>query len=90
MISSWSYESCVNAGHGLNREFHPHADRLGRRQGAQEIAEIVSERMKLEPHGVGCERPARQPRPLDRALSLFDPLLACAAFHRGQLKRDVA
>ena len=35
--------------------------------------------MKLEPHGVGRERPARQPRPLDRALSLFDPLLACAA-----------
>jgi hypothetical protein len=37
-------------------------DRLGRRQRAQEIAEIVGERMKLElklePHGVARERPA--------------------------------
>ena len=40
---------------------------------------IVGERMKLEPHGVGRERPARQPRPLDRALALFDPLLCRAA-----------
>ena len=35
--------------------------------------------MKLEPHGVGGERAARQPRPLDRSVALFDPLLACAA-----------
>src|SRR5262245_3234362 len=34
--------------------------------------------MKLEPHGVGRERPARQPRPLDRAFALLDPLLARA------------
>jgi hypothetical protein len=32
-------------------------DRLGRRQRAQEIAEIVSQRMKLETDGVGGERP---------------------------------
>ena len=51
----------------------------GVRQRPQEIAEIVCQRMKLEPHGVGGERPARQPRLLDRALALFDPLLACAA-----------
>jgi len=31
----------------------PVFDRLGRRQRAQEVAGIVSERMKLEPHGVG-------------------------------------
>src|SRR5262249_9498736 len=36
----------------------------------------VSQRMKLETDGVGSERPARQPCPLDRALALFDPLLA--------------
>jgi len=36
---------------------------------SQEIAEIVGERMKLEPHRVGRERPARQPRPLDRAFA---------------------
>jgi len=35
--------------------------------------------MKLEPHGVGRERPARQPRPFDRALAFLDPLLARAA-----------
>src|SRR5262245_57330235 len=34
--------------------------------------------MKLEPHGVGRERPARQPRPFDRALAFLDPLLARA------------
>src|SRR5262245_32335634 len=35
--------------------------------------------MKLEPHGVGRERPARQPRPFDRAFAFLDPLLACPA-----------
>src|SRR5262249_12486977 len=35
--------------------------------------------MKLEPHGVGCELPARQPRPFDRALAFLDPLFAGAA-----------
>jgi hypothetical protein len=37
----------------------------------EKVAKIVGERMKLEPHGVGRERPARQPCPLDRALSLI-------------------
>ena len=58
----------------------PVFDRLGRRQRAQEIAEIVGERMKLEPHRVGRERPTRQPRPLDHALTLFDPTFARPAF----------
>jgi hypothetical protein len=40
---------------------------------------FVGERVKLKADGVGGERAARQPRPFDRALSLFDPLLACAA-----------
>src|SRR5262245_37714097 len=35
--------------------------------------------MKLETHGVGRERPERQPRPFDRALAFLDPLLARAA-----------
>jgi hypothetical protein len=34
-------------------------DRSGRRQRAQEIAEIVGQRMKLKPNRVGSERPAR-------------------------------
>jgi hypothetical protein len=45
----------------------------------KEIAEIVGERVKLKPHGIGSERLARQPRPLDRALAFLDPLLAGAA-----------
>ncbi len=49
---------------------------LGR---AQEVAEIVGERVKLETDGIGGERPARQPRPPDRALALFYPLLRRAA-----------
>jgi hypothetical protein len=31
-------------------------------------------RVKLETHRVGRKRPARQPRPLDRALAVLDPL----------------
>src|SRR5262249_32810922 len=54
----------------------PVLDRLRRRQRAQEIAEVVGERMKLEPHRIGGERSARQSRPLDRAFALLDPLLA--------------
>ena len=46
----------------LRARQRPVLDRLGRRQRAQEIAEIVGERMKLElklePHGVARERPA--------------------------------
>ena len=36
----------------------PVFDRLRRRQRAQEVAEIVGERMKLKPDRVGGERPA--------------------------------
>ena len=57
----------------------PILDRFRRCQGAQKIAEIVGERMKLEPNDIGSERPARQPRPLDRALAFLNPLFACAA-----------
>jgi hypothetical protein len=59
----------------LQARQRPVFDRLGRRQRAQEIAEIVGQRMKLEPD-VGDERPARQPCPLDRAFTFFDPVLA--------------
>ena len=36
----------------------PLLDRLRRREGAQEVAEIVGERVKLKPDRVGGERPA--------------------------------
>jgi hypothetical protein len=52
----------------LQARQRPILDRFRRCQGAQEIAKIIGERMKLEPNGIGSERPARQPRPLDRAL----------------------
>jgi hypothetical protein len=35
----------------------PIIDRLGRRQSAQELAEIIGERMKLEAEGVRGDRP---------------------------------
>src|SRR5215510_39118 len=60
----------------LQTRQRPVLDRLRRRQRAQEIAEIVGEGMKLEPHRVCGERSARQSRPLDRAFALLDPLLA--------------
>jgi hypothetical protein len=50
--------------------------RLGRRQRTQKVAEIIGERMKLKPSGVGNECTARQPRPSDRAVALLDPLFA--------------
>ena len=49
-----------------------------RRQRAQKVAEIVGQRMKLKADSVGGERTARQPRPLDRAFPLLNPLLARA------------
>src|SRR5262245_15949420 len=60
----------------LQTRQRPVLDRLRRRQRAQEIAEVVGERMKLEPHRIGGERSARQSRTLDRAFALLDPLLA--------------
>src|SRR5262249_45044516 len=57
----------------------PVLDRPRRRQRTQKIAEVVGERMKLKPHRVGGESPARQSRLLDRTLALLDPLLASAA-----------
>ena len=52
---------------------------LRHRQRAHEITDIIGERVELKTHGIGSEGPAGQSRPLDRALSFFDPLLACPA-----------
>ena len=57
----------------LERRHRPVFDRLGRRQRAQEVAEIVSERVKLETDSIGGEGTARQARPLDRPFALLDP-----------------
>ncbi len=60
----------------LEARERPVFDRLGRGEGAQEVAEIIGERVKLETDGVGGETAAREPRPSDRSLALLDPMLA--------------
>jgi hypothetical protein len=49
------------------------------RQGAEEVAEVVGERVQLEPDGVGGKGVAGQPGPPGRRLALLDPLLRRAA-----------
>jgi hypothetical protein len=51
-------------------------DRSGRRQGAQEGAEIISECVLSEPHRVSGKHPTRQRCPPDRAFTFLDPPLA--------------
>src|SRR6266699_1167795 len=60
----------------LQARQRPILDRLRCCKRAEKVAKIIGERMKLEPHGVGRERSARQPRPLDRTFAFLDPLLA--------------
>ena len=65
---------------GLDQAFpergqRPGFDRLRRRDGAQEVGEIVSQGMKLEPYSIGREAHAGQPRPLQRVLAFLDVLL---------------
>jgi hypothetical protein len=57
----------------LESRQRPVFDRLRRRQGSQEVAEIIGERMKLKANRVGGEGTAGQPRPFDRAFSFLDP-----------------
>ncbi len=63
----------------LQARQRPVPDRFGRRQRAQEIAEIVGQRMKLKADGVRGERATGKPGPADRALALLSPLFARAA-----------
>ena len=64
----------------LPRRRHiPVADRLRRRQRAQEVAEFAGECMTLKANRVGGVKAARKSRPFDRALAPLDPLLARAA-----------
>ncbi len=54
-------------------------DLLRQSQSAQEVAEIVGERMELEPDLVVPEAMAGKPRPVDRILTVLNSLLGCAA-----------
>ena len=63
----------------------PCLDHLRRRQRAQEVGEIVGQRMKLKLHGVGFEPHVREARPQDRILALLDMLLGSSpAIVEGQ------
>ncbi len=53
----------------------PVLDRLRQGQCTQEVAEIVSERMELEPDLVVPEAMAGKPRPVDRMFAFLDMLL---------------
>src|SRR5262245_2607357 len=52
----------------------PLRDLARQRQGAEEVGEVVGQRVQLETDGVRAEGHARQPRPLDRVLPFLDPL----------------
>jgi len=54
-------------------------DLVGQRQGAQQVGQVVRERVQLQPHGVGGEAVTREPRPGDRVLAFLDLLLRRAA-----------
>src|SRR5260221_9414397 len=60
----------------LQARQRPVLDRLRCCKRAEKVAKIVGDSMKLEPHGVGRERSARQPGTLDRTFAFLDPLLA--------------
>jgi hypothetical protein len=53
----------------------PLLNRFGCRKRAQEIAD-VRHGVKLQANGVGVEGATGEPRPLDGALSFFDPLFS--------------
>ena len=53
----------------------PLRDLARQSQGAEEIGEVVGQRVELKSDGIRAERRARQPRPLDRVLPFLDPLL---------------
>ncbi len=53
-------------------------DLLRQRQGAQEVAEIIGQRMELEPDLVVAETVARYACPVDGVFAFLDPLLGCA------------
>ncbi len=57
----------------------PVLDLLGQRQGAQEVGEVVGQRVQLQPHSVGGEPHAGQPRPGNRGLAFLDVQIHRAA-----------
>jgi hypothetical protein len=57
----------------------PGLDGRRRRQRAQEVRQVVGQCAELEPHGVGREAHAGEPRPLERVFALLDELLGRAA-----------
>jgi hypothetical protein len=58
---------------------------IRRRTRAQKVPKVVGKRVKLQPNSACVERATRKPRPFDRTLAFFDPLLRGAAL---VVKRD--
>ena len=56
------------------RRQRPLFDLFRQSQRAQEVRDVVGERVKLEAHCVVPEGPAGQARPAERVLAFFDPL----------------
>jgi hypothetical protein len=71
-VAAMAHDPCADLDQLLaqGRE-RPMLDLPRQGQRAQEVAEVVGERMELKSDRIGGERPARQPRPPDRALALF-------------------
>ncbi len=52
-------------------------DLLRQRQRAQEVADIVGERVERQANRIVAEAVAGKPCPVDRVLTFLDPLLGC-------------
>ena len=61
------------------RRQRPVADALGQRQPAKEVPQVVGQGEQLQPRLIIHEVVAGQPRPVQRVLAFFDPLLGCSA-----------
>ena len=59
------------------RRQRPVLNLLRQRQRAQEVAEIVGERVELQANRIVAEAVAGKPCPVDRVLTFLDPLLGC-------------
>jgi len=68
----------------------PSLRRLGHCQRPHEVAKVVGEGMELEADRIGREGAARQPRPFDRVLALFDAMLCRAASSRSNFTPECA
>ncbi len=78
-VSTMSHDLRANLDELLpKRRQRPVLDLLRQSQRAQEVADIVGERVELQANRVVAKTVAGQARPVDRVLAFLDPLLGCA------------